>query len=101
MNGQPVTTTSGSINAGESSARPVFGPEALEWVNERNRRHQATFAGQRSRWIRRNRYYYSCMKRLLQCLVEPGKRVLNIRCQTGHFLEALEPSRGVGVEIRS
>jgi hypothetical protein len=31
--------------------------------------------------------------------VEPGKRVLNMRCQTGFLLEALQPSHGVGVEI--
>jgi SAM-dependent methyltransferase len=32
-------------------------------------------------------------------LVEPGKRVLNIRCQTGFLLDALHPRYGVGVEI--
>jgi hypothetical protein len=31
--------------------------------------------------------------------VEPGRRVLNIRCQIGFFLDALQPSYGVGVEI--
>jgi SAM-dependent methyltransferase len=36
---------------------------------------------------------------LLRHLVEPGKRVLNIRCQTGFLLEALQPTYGVGVEI--
>ncbi len=33
--------------------------------------------------------------------MEPGKRILNIRCQTGHLLDALAPSYGVGVEISS
>jgi SAM-dependent methyltransferase len=32
-------------------------------------------------------------------LVEPGKRVLNIRCQTGFLLDALRASYGAGVEI--
>jgi hypothetical protein len=37
--------------------------------------------------------------RLLRHLVEPGKRVLNIRCQTGFLLDAVQPRYGVGVEI--
>jgi SAM-dependent methyltransferase len=36
---------------------------------------------------------------LLRHLVEPGKRILNIRCQTGFLLDALEPCYGVGLEI--
>jgi len=36
---------------------------------------------------------------LLRHLVEPGKRVLNIRCQTGFLLDALQATYGVGVEI--
>jgi SAM-dependent methyltransferase len=67
--------------------------------NERNRQHQAAFASARAKWIQRNKYYYRCLKRLLRHLVEPGKRVLNIRCQTGFLLDALQPSYGVGVEI--
>lgn len=31
--------------------------------------------------------------------MEPGKRVLNIRCETGFMLDALQPAYGVGVEI--
>src|SRR5580698_1391828 len=77
----------------------AWGPEALALRNRRNREHQASVAASRPGWIRRNAYYYSCLKRLLRHLVEPGKRVLNVRCQTGFLLDALEPSYGVGVEI--
>ncbi len=77
----------------------AWGPRALELQNERNRQHQSVWAWAREKWIRRNRYYYECLKRLLRHLVEPGKRVLNIRCQTGFFLETLKPSYGVGLEI--
>src|SRR5580704_19167098 len=76
-----------------------WGPEALALRNRRNREHQASVAATRPKWIRRNAYYYACLKRLLRHLVEPGKRVLNVRCQTGFLLDALEPSYGVGVEI--
>jgi len=78
---------------------PAWGPKALELQNERNRQHQSAWAATRAKWIRRNKYYYECLKRLLRHLVEPGKRVLNIRCQTGFLLDALQPSYGVGLEI--
>jgi len=78
---------------------PAWGPKALELQNERNRQHQSVWAATRAKWIRRNKYYYECLKRLLRHLVEPGKRVLNIRCQTGFLLDALQPSYGVGLEI--
>jgi hypothetical protein len=77
----------------------AWGPEALALRNRRNREHQASLATSRFGWIRRNAYYYTCLKRLLRHLVEPGKRVLNMRCETGFLLDALEPGYGVGVEI--
>lgn len=79
----------------------AWGPEALALRNSRNRQHQASVAASRPSWIRRSSYYYGCLKRLLRHLVEPGKRILNVRCQTGHLLDALAPSYGVGVEISS
>jgi SAM-dependent methyltransferase len=82
-----------------SPSPAAWGPEALELRNQTNKKHQSIHARSRPGWIRRNRYYYECLKRLLRRLVEPGKRVLNIRCQTGHLLDALRPSHGVGVEI--
>ena len=78
---------------------PAWGPKALQLQNERNRQHQSVWAATRAKWIRRNKYYYECLKRLLRHLAEPGKRVLNIRCQTGFLLDALQPSYGVGLEI--
>lgn len=36
---------------------------------------------------------------MLQFIVEPGKDILNVRCQTGWFLNILKPKNGVGVEI--
>src|SRR5580698_2856449 len=83
----------------ENPPEVVHGTEALRSQNERNRRHQSVSAGARAGWIRRNKYYYECLRRLLRSLVEPGKRVLNIRCQTGHLLDAIRPAYGVGVEI--
>ncbi len=89
----------------EPSLAPVqkeasaWGVEALNERNRRNQAHQASIAGTRAIWIRENRYYYGSLVRLLRFLTEPGKRVLNIRCQTGLLLAALRPVRGVGIEI--
>jgi SAM-dependent methyltransferase len=77
----------------------VRGPEALRLQNERLRQIQSAVAAARPAWIRKNKYYYECLKRLLARLVEPGKRVLNVRCQTGFLLDALQPAQGAGVEI--
>lgn len=73
--------------------------EALRLRLEARRRFQELHADGREKWIERNRYYYDRIERVLRYIVEPGKRVLEIRCQTGHLLNAVQPSYGVGVEI--
>jgi SAM-dependent methyltransferase len=76
-----------------------WGIAALDEVRQARRAHQDANANGREKWIKRNPYFYERAARLLRFIVEPGKRVLEIRCLTGHMLEKLEPSRGVGVEI--
>jgi hypothetical protein len=78
----------------EPVSAPATGPRAIQEQNERNRRRQSEVASTRASWIRRNKYYYECLIRLLRHLVEPGKRVLNIWCQTGFLLDALQPGSG-------
>ena len=51
------------------------------------------------RWKRKNRYYYESIERIVRFHVPPGSSVLEIGCGTGDLLAALEPSRGVGVDI--
>lgn len=76
-----------------------WGLPALELIREARRRHQDSVAGERSKWIRANKYFYGCVQRLLQFIVEPGKRVLELRGELGDFLAATKPAYGVGVEI--
>ncbi len=78
---------------------PVWGPDALRASREARRRRQGELAATRDRWVRSNRYFYDRFKRLLRFIIEPSKRVLEIRCQTGHLLASVEPAYGVGVEI--
>jgi SAM-dependent methyltransferase len=76
-----------------------WGPDALDEVRDARRKHQEAIAGNRDKWIHSNRYFYDRLKRNLEFIVEPGKRVLEIRCQTGQLLASVKPSYGVGVEI--
>ncbi|HEY1336335.1 MAG TPA: glycosyltransferase [Bryobacteraceae bacterium] len=82
-----------------ATAPALWGMEALRARNRLNQRHQSAIARDRSKWIRRNSYYYSLLKRVLRHVIEPGKRVLNIRCANGVYLDAVEPAYGVGVDI--
>ena len=72
---------------------------ALEYSRQRRRESQRRIAATRQRWVDRNRYYYDQIYQLLRFIIEPGRRVLSLRSQTGEFLEAVKPSVGVGVEI--
>ena len=77
------------------------GWETLEQLRQQRLKQQDAISEHRDRWIHSNRYYYDRLKRLLRFIVEPGRRVLEIRCQTGHLLAAVGPNFGVGVEIGS
>ncbi|MGO9493605.1 MAG: glycosyltransferase [Terracidiphilus sp.] len=79
--------------------KSAWGLDALESTRRARRELQDNIALKRDRWIERNRYYYGRIKRLLRFIIEPQKRVLEVRCQTGGLLAATEPSFGVGVEI--
>jgi hypothetical protein len=76
-----------------------WGLSALEQIREARRRHQEAFASQRSKWIQKNKYFYGRLQRLLKFIIEPGRRVLELRCEAGDFLASTKPSFGVGVEI--
>ena len=98
VSNNPTAPEAGTTGHPAASAQ-TWGVEALEASREARRRRQDELADRRDRWVRSNRYFYDRLKRLLRFIVEPSKRVLEIRCQTGHLLAAVEPSYGVGVEI--
>ena len=76
-----------------------WGMQSLRNKLESQRIHQSSIAPLRKQWIRRNKYYYNCLKKFFAFLVEPGKRVLHLRCRTGFLLDTVKPSEGIGVEI--
>jgi SAM-dependent methyltransferase len=75
-----------------------WGPGALSEVREAKRNYQNAVAQRTGSWIKSNRYFYDRLKSLLRFIVAPGKRVLDVRCETGDLLASVEPSRGVGIE---
>lgn len=77
----------------------LWGMAALDARRDALKSHQTRFAPIRERWIKSNTYFYNKVERMLRFIIEPGRRVLNLRCQNGFFLDALNPSVGVGVEI--
>lgn len=83
----------------EVADKKAWGPEALAEVRDARREHQEMFVADRDEHIQSNRYFYDHLKRVLQFTVEPGKHVLDVRCETGHLLASVRPSYGVGVEI--
>jgi hypothetical protein len=83
----------------EVRAPENWGPDALAEVHEARRAQQSAIAARRDEWIHSNSYFYCLLKRALQFIVEPHKRVLELRCETGHLLASLLPSHGLGVEI--
>lgn len=50
-------------------------------------------------WRRRHHLYYSEQTTLLQNLIDPNLRVLEVGCGTGDTLAALKPAVGVGVDL--
>lgn len=55
----------------------------------------------RQQWINRNKYYYNSLTRFLQYNIPAGKSILEVGCGTGYLLNSLQPSRGVGIDIRA
>ncbi len=48
---------------------------------------------------RARRYFYAYLTHVLQTRVPPGQSILDLGCGSGHLLAALEPSRGVGIDL--
>lgn len=65
----------------------------------RVRTHYDRLAADRDRWYRRNRRYHDYIEHALQRLVPPDRSVLELGCATGNLLKALQPARGVGIDL--
>jgi ubiquinone/menaquinone biosynthesis C-methylase UbiE len=63
------------------------------------RAHFDGIAAERDLWLERNRFFYDSDRAYMRFLIPPGHSVLEIGCGSGELLRALEPSRGVGIDI--
>jgi SAM-dependent methyltransferase len=57
------------------------------------------FAADDDRWRRRNSTYHRLVESIVRFHVAPGASVLELGCGSGDLLAALEPERGVGVDV--
>jgi ubiquinone/menaquinone biosynthesis C-methylase UbiE/glycosyltransferase involved in cell wall biosynthesis len=63
------------------------------------RKHYDAQAAGRAEWLRRNGYYHGWLRRRMRELVPPGKSVLDLGCGTGDLLAAVQPARGLGIDL--
>jgi SAM-dependent methyltransferase len=93
------------VSNGSREAETVVAPTEFERLeSERRRQRVAVYdaiAERRAHWLERNSYYYRTVHRLVEALVLPGSRVLEIGCGLGDLLAHLEERgcRAVGVDI--
>ncbi len=73
--------------------------EMMHGQQSRVRAFYDELGADRERWIARSHYYYAALQRLLQFIVPPGKRVLDVGCGNGDQLASLRPSLGVGIDL--
>jgi hypothetical protein len=83
----------------EAMSAGQFGPSALKRRAREVREHYDRVAADRARYIADNTYYYDQVCRQLRAIIQPGKRVLQVGCLTPDFLDTVEPSFGVGIDV--
>ena len=66
---------------------------------EKRRAHWDSIALEMSRGPGWGQFYHQRVTRILQTLVLPGQRIIELGCAYGDLLAALEPSVGVGVDF--
>lgn len=81
-------------SSGSDTASPAFASQI-----EKLRAYFDQSASSRDRWKRQNEYYYRELENLFRSLVPAHSRVLEIGSGTGDLLNAVSPSRGVGIDF--
>lgn len=56
-------------------------------------------AYQKDKWKKKNWYYYQDLERFHTFVIPPNHTVLEIGCGTGDLLNAVKPSKGVGIDL--
>jgi len=56
-------------------------------------------AGEREKWRKRGTYYHQTIEKYLRFLIPSNSSIIEIGCGTGDLLAALNPRRGLGIDI--
>lgn len=80
------------------SAPSALGPPLDPVVAEVRRYYDEHHGGVQKR-KQLHSYYYASIARVLKARIPAGQRVLELGCGAGDLLAALEPSRGVGIDL--
>jgi SAM-dependent methyltransferase len=81
------------------AAKPAGLRDRLSARQEKIRDQFDALAADRDRWIALNRYFYESDRAYMRFLVPPNKTVLEVGSGTGELLAALQPTRGVGIDL--
>ena len=63
------------------------------------REHFDRLAEKREYWLNLNHYYYEDQQKYMKFLVPAGLRVLDVGCGLGDLLAAVNPRRGLGIDL--
>ncbi|MBS1516802.1 MAG: glycosyltransferase [Bacteroidetes bacterium] len=58
-----------------------------------------SIAGERSKWISRNKYYHNNLRDFLKFNIPENSSIIEIGCGNGDLLKELKPSKAVGIDI--
>ncbi|MBP7508482.1 MAG: glycosyltransferase [Prolixibacteraceae bacterium] len=56
-------------------------------------------ASKRDKWKKRNRFYQRTIEKQFAFIIPEGSNVLELGCSTGDLLNAVKPSKGIGVDF--
>lgn len=94
-----------SPSRGSGALRSVEPPRASPFEERERQRHEAriarldALARRRLELVDESRYYGRQIQRLVENLILPGSRVLDVGCGFGDLLASLGAVRGVGIDI--
>jgi ubiquinone/menaquinone biosynthesis C-methylase UbiE/glycosyltransferase involved in cell wall biosynthesis len=81
------------------ASNATVGTPATDPIKERVRENYDRLASTRDMWYRRSHYYHDHVERTLRTLIPACSTVLELGCGTGNLLAALQPSRGLGLDL--
>ncbi len=96
---QAVVTPHKPDTVASAMAAGQFGPSALKRRAREVRDHYDRVSGARRHYIEKNDYYFGQVRHLLRTIIPAGKRVLQVGCLTPDYLNAVEPSLGLGIDV--